>query len=119
MLEIRKMVWDQQEFCGCYLADIMTISCIKWMITFLFSNSCKLDLSDLAKTLQRKSKIKEALMEWLHWKLWLLIFAQYMIFDIMWNKKEQDVCIDTYCIRLFMRNHSTATSPESSESLSN
>ena len=42
-----------------------------------------------------------------------------MIFDIMWNKNEQDVCIETYCIRLTMRNHSTATSPESSESLSN
>ena len=25
----------------------------------------------------------------------------------------------TYCLRLFMSNHSTATSPESSESLSN
>ena len=58
MLEIKKMVWDQQEFCGGYLADIMTISCIEWIITFLFSNSCKLDLSDLSNTLQRKSKIK-------------------------------------------------------------
>ena len=43
----------------------------------------------------------------------------FMIFDIMLNKKEQDVCIDTYCIRLCMRNLSTATSPENSESLSN
>ena len=90
MLEIRKMVWDQQEFCGGYQADIMTLSCIKWMIPLLFSNSCKLDLSDLSKTLQRKSKIKEALMELFHWKLWLLIFAQYVILDILPNEKEQN-----------------------------
>ena len=118
MLEIKKMVWDQQEFCGGYLADIMTISCIEWIITFLFSNSCKLDLSDLAKTLQRKSKIKEALMEWLHWKPWLLIFAQYVILDILPSKKEQNVCIDTKCVRHFLRNHSKSTSPERSEALS-
>ena len=118
MVEIRKMVWDQQEFCGCYLADIMTISCIEWIITFLFSNWCKLDLSDLSNTLQRKSKIKEALMEWFHWELWLLIFAQYVILDILPSKKEQNVCIDTKCIRLFLRNHSKSTSPESSEALS-
>ena len=120
--EIRKKVWDQQEICGGYLADFMTISCIKWMIFFLFTNSCKLDLFALSNTLSIFEKKKPKLRgtnAMILFKLWLLIFAQYMIFDIMWNKKEQDVCIDTYCIRLFMRNHSTATSPESSESLSN
>ena len=118
MLEIRKLVWDQQEFCSGYLADFMTISCIRWIIIFLFTNSCILDLSDLSNTLQRKSKIKEALMEWLHWKPWLLIFAQYVILDILPSKKEQNVCIDTKCVRHFLRNHSKSTSPESSEALS-
>ena len=38
---------DQQEFCG----DFIMLSSIKWMNTFLFRNSGKLDISGLSNAL--------------------------------------------------------------------
>ena len=52
-------------------------------------------------------------------KLWLLIFAQYVILDILPNKKEQNVCIDTNLIWHFKGNHSKAKFQGGSESYSN
>ena len=63
--KLGKKVWDQKEFCGGYLADFMTVSCIKRMIIFLFTNLCKLDLTALSKHFEpfskRKSEIREAI----------------------------------------------------------
>ena len=45
------------------------------------------------------------------WRPWLSIIVQYIyVFYIFWNKKEQNVCIDTNFIWHFKGNHSKAKS---------
>ena len=57
MQKIRKnKCSDQQEFCGGYFGDFMTISCIKLINMFLFTNSCELDLSGSSNTLNTFEK---------------------------------------------------------------